>query len=225
MTPAPIAVNLIGAGRIGGPVADWLRTAAGLRLQAVIGRGDRDWPPAPLTIDTAGPEALRVFGAALLERGDLWTVGAAALLDPVLRARLEAVATRHGHVLRLFTGWISGPPLCPPAIPSRLHVIQIAPRLAPVPGLLFRGPLAEAAARFADHLNTATAAALAGPGIAGTSVELHSSAGGGPHRITARFTMPGQVVKTAVTFGDGPHPVAAALIAALARRGAWMRYG
>jgi predicted dinucleotide-utilizing enzyme len=220
-----VPVNLIGRGRIGGAVAAWLGASDRYALQAVIGRGTTGRPAAPLTIDTAGPEALRAYGPAVLAQGDLWTVGAAALIDPALRARLEEVATRHGHALRLFTGWIGSVALCPPGWPARLHVTQSAPGLAPEPGRLFDGPLAEAATRYPQHLNTATAAALTGPGIEATTVALHATAPGGPHRIHARFEMPGQVVETEVTFGDGPHPVAAAIIAALARRRAWMKYG
>jgi aspartate dehydrogenase len=222
---AAVPVNLIGRGRIGGAVAGWLDASDRYRLNARIGRGAAGLPAAPLTIDAAGPEALRAHGPAALAQGDLWSVGAAALIDPALRALLEDVATRHGHALRLFTGWIGGVMLCPPGMPSRLHVTQSAPGLAPAPGLLFEGPLAEAAAVYPEHLNTATAAALTGPGIAATTVALHATAPGGPHRIHARFEMPGQTVETEVRFGDGPHPVAAAIIAALARRGAWMRYG
>ncbi len=226
--PAPIlTVALIGRGRIGAGVADWLRTAPGYQLAGIAGRGAAV-PPAQLTIDTAGPEALRTHGAAALERGELWTVGAAALIDTPFRARLEAVAARTGHRLRLFTGWITGPALCPPGLAARLEITQSAPRLGPAPGEIFHGPLAQAAERFPDHLNTATAAALCGPGIAATTIRLISTHDGGPHVIHARFEMPGQVIETETTFGTdptAPHPVAAAIIAALARRNAGMVYG
>lgn len=222
----PTVVTVIGAGRIGGPVAAWLAAAPGYRLGAVVGRGATGLPPADLTIDAAGPAALRAFGPQALAQGEVWTVGAAALVDEGLRAALAAAAAATGHRLRLFTPWIGGPALMPAGTAARLHVTQEAPRLGPAPGLLFEGPLAAAARRFPDHLNTATAAALTGPGIAATTVALVSSADGGPHVIRARFDMPGQTVETAVRFdGDGPHPVAAALIAALERRQAWLAYG
>lgn len=221
-----IAVNLIGAGRIGGAVAEWLATAPGFRLGAVIGRDAADWPPAPLTLDCAGPAALQAYGARALEGGEVWTVGAAALIDAGLRDDLTAIATRTGHRLRLFTPWIAGPALCPPGVPAALHVSQWGPGLAPEPGLLFEGPLAEAARHFPHHLNTATAAALTGPGIGATTIALHALAPGGAHRIAARFEMPGQVITTEVSFdGAGLHPVAQALIAALARRGAALGWG
>lgn len=218
-----IPVNLVGRGRIGAAVAEWLAASPRYRLQAVIGRDARDWPPAPLTIDTAGPAALRAYGARLLATGELWTVGAAALIDPAFRDALRAAAR---HPLRLFTPWIAGPALAPPGAAARLHIAQSAPRLAPRPGLLFCGPLVEAAARFPDHLNTATAAALTGPGVEATTVEITCTDDVGTHAIRARYTMPTQTVETSVTFdGTGIHPVASALIAALARRDDWLRYG
>jgi len=215
---------VIGRGRIGAAVADWIAASGCYRVQAVISRDTVDWPRAPLTIDTAGPGALRAFGAGLLEQGEVWTVGASALLDADLRARLEAVARQTGHRLRLFTAWLSGPALCPPGVPARLHVSQSAPGLGGVRGLLFRGPLAQAARRYPDHLNTATAAALTGPGIDATTVALHGGPADAPHLIRARFAMPGQVIRTEVRFGDGPHPVAQAIIAALARRDQPLQY-
>ncbi|WP_103333980.1 aspartate dehydrogenase domain-containing protein [Pseudotabrizicola formosa] len=217
------AVNLIGRGKIGAGVADWLAARAGY-VVTQVGR-DGHAPPAPLTIDTAGPCALRDFGEALLAQGDLWTVGASALIDHRLHDRLRAVATDHGTELRLFTGWITGPNLCPPGTGARLHIEQSAPDLGPAPGLLFEGPLATAALHFPDHLNTATAAALGGPGIDATSIALHSTESGGPHVIRARFDMEGQSITSETRFGTGPHPVTMAIIAALQARGRWLRYG
>lgn len=217
-------VNLIGRGRIGAAVAAWLEGSSSHVLRSVIGRTGT-WHAAPLTIDAAGPHALRAHGEALLSQGDLWSVGAAALIDDDLRGRLAAVAGRSGHELRLFTGWIAGPTLAPAGAHARLHVEQHAPRLGLTPGPLFSGSLREAASRFADHLNTATAAALAGPGIDATTIALHCSEDGGSHIIRARFEVVGQTIRTDVQFDGGPHPVAQAIIAALEARGRWLRYG
>jgi aspartate dehydrogenase len=217
-------VNLIGRGKIGAAVAQWLEGSDRYALQSVIGRTGA-WRTAPLTIDAAGPGALRAHGEALLLEGDLWSVGAAALIDDDLRGRLAAVAERAGHELRLFTGWIAGPTLAPVGAKARLHIEQHAPRLGPAPGPLFSGPLRAAASRFPDHLNTATAAALAGPGIDATTIALHCSEDGGPHIIRAAFDVPGQTIRTEVRFDGGPHPVAQAIIAALEARGRWLRYG
>ena len=217
-------VNLIGRGRIGAAVAAWLNGSDSHVLQSVIGRTGQ-WRAAPLAIDAAGPQALRTHGEALLAEGDLWSVGAAALIDDDLRGRLAEVARRSGHELRLFTGWIAGPTLAPAGTNVRLHIEQQAPRLGPAPGLLFSGSLREAAARFPAHLNTAPAAALGGPGIDATTIALHCSEEGGPHIIRARFEVPGQTIHTDVQFAGGPHPVAQAIIAALEARGRWLRYG
>jgi len=219
--PAPLDIALLGRGRIAQAVADGLRDLPGYRLVAMIGRDAASVPEAALTIDTAGPAALRQHGAAALRHGDLWTVGASALLDDALRETLTAVARDNGHRLRLFTSWIAGPSLCIPGGAARLSITQAAPGLADTPGLMFRGPLAEAGRLFPDHLNTATAAALCGPGIAATRITLRSSPEGGPHRIAARLVMPGQTLLSEVRFdGTGPHPVASAILAALSRRDA-----
>lgn len=225
MSP-PVPVIVIGRGRIGGPVIDWLQGSADYRLIDVIGRRGGQFPAAlpdvpGLVIDTAGPAALAEWGERALAWGEVWTVGAAALLDPGLRARLTGP-----NRLRLFTPWIAGPSLVVPGAGARLQVEQAAPGLAPDPGLLFDGPLEQAAARFPHHLNTATAAALTGPGLAATRVTLQCSPPGGAHHIRARLEMPGQILTSEVVFtGHGPHPVAQALIAALARRGAVLSFG
>lgn len=221
-----VPVILIGRGRIGGPVADWTLRSGRYRLAAVLGRDAEVVPAAPLAIETAGPGALRRFGPQLLAQGDLWSVGAVALADPGFRAEMAAVAAASGFVLRLFTGWIGGVNLLVAGAAARLHIVQTSPGLAPQPGKVFSGPLAEALERFPDHLNTACAAALAGPGIEATTVELVASAPGGAHGIEARLEGPEGVLTSRIDFAmGGVHPVATAIIAALERRGGWMRYG
>ncbi len=222
----PTTVTLIGRGRIGSEVADGLRALPAYKLIAVLGRDARDLPPAHLTIDAAGPDALRTYGADALQNGDLWTVGAVALADQTLRSQLASLAQRKDRELRLFTAWIAGPSLCPPDVPARLFIRQSAPRLADKPDVIFRGPLADAVHRFPGYLNAATAAAITGPGIEATRVTLVSTPDGGPHKISARFEMPGQTIRTDVRFDQSkPHPVAAAILAALARRANPIRMG
>ncbi len=220
-------VNVVGRGRIGTAVAEWLEASPDYGLQDVITRDCTDWRAAPLTIDAAGPGALRRWGERLLGEGDLWSVGAAALADPMLSAALEAAATPRGHTLRLFTGWAAGVSLVPRGTAGTLHIRQDAPGLGPEPGIVFAGQLADAALRFPDHLNTATAAALAGPGIASTTIELRSSEAGGVHRMTTEFRTAINTVRAETDFPPDPpvHPVAAALIAALESRRAWLVYG
>ena len=129
---AVTAVNLVGRGRIGAPVAEWLRGASAYRLGQVIGRGASGWTPAPLAIETAGPGALRDYGPRLLAEGDLWSVGAVALTDPGFRDEMAAVARESGHRLRFFTGWVGGVNLMPVGA-GRLHITQESPRLGPGP--------------------------------------------------------------------------------------------
>lgn len=223
MPTKPITVTLIGRGRIGSEVATGIGRLPQYRVEAVLGRDAAILPRSQLTIDLAGPAALRAHGPTAITHGDLWTVGAAALIDSDLRNTIETRAGETGHAFRLFTGWITGPTLCPPELDGRLFIRQSAPDLAERPGVVFDGPLAEAAALFPDHLNTATATAICGPGLAATRVALTCSAPGSPHRIFARFVMPGQTVRTEIRFDrPGPHPVASAVLAALARRAAPM---
>lgn len=226
MAFSTLSLTLIGQGTIGKAVADGMSQISGIRLVEILPRGDPLGPRTPLTIDAAGPAALREYGAKALAQGDLWSISASALLDEVLRDQLTGIARETGHKLRLFTGWISGPALCPPGMPARLHVTQEAPMLGGrASGMVFRGHLADAAALFPHDLNTATAAALCGPGIAATHVTLRSTVDGGAHRITARFEMPGQTLRSEVRFDrPGPHPVASALLAALAQRAAPLQY-
>jgi aspartate dehydrogenase len=226
MTHSPTKLALIGRGRIGRDVTAQLAGLPGYCVEAILGHDARRLPQADITIDMAGPDALRQFGEEALSHGDLWTVGAAALIDPDLRDRLDRAALQSGHRIQLFTGWISGPLLCPPGLPAKLFVRQYAPGLADRPGPVFRGPLAEAAGRFPDHLNTAMASAICGPGIDATHITLISTPEGGAHRIAARFVMPGQTIRTDIRFDrPGPHPVALAILAALARRTAPLALG
>ena len=219
-------IVLIGRGRIAQGVAEGLRHLPQYRLVAMIGRDAARLPAASLTVDAAGPAALRQHGARALRNGELWTVGAAALLDADLRERLTDIARAGGHRLRLFTPWIAGTSLCASENAARLWITQSAPRLAALPGLMFRGGLAEAGRLFPDHLNTATAAALCGPGIASTRITLRSATDGAPHRIAARLVLPGQTIRSeALLEVNGRHPVADAILAALSRRGDPLRFG
>lgn len=223
-----VPIVVVGRGRIGGAVADWLARGPDYDLLAVLGRGEAVPPAAAIVVDAAGPAFLRAHGERLLASHEVWSVGAAALVDPDLAARMRAAARAGRGRLRLFTPWIAGPALCPAGIAGRLFVRQSAPGLAAAPGRLFDGPLAEAARLFPDHLNTATAAALAGPGIAATHVRLTCSQPGRPHVISSRFEMPGSTMSTRIRLDVAPgalHPVAAALVAALEARAARVSYG
>lgn len=221
------SVAVIGKGKIAAPVIEWLEQSASYRLVARIGRHGEVPPNVHLTIDCAGPDALRQHGAAALEHGDLWTVGASALARDRFRLKLEETAKRTGHRLRLFTGWIGSVRLLPKAVSAKLHIEQAAPGLAHEPGVLFDGRLEDAAGRYGDCLNTAFAAALSGPGIENTTLKLSSTPPGGHHYIRSVLRSPCGILTSEADLApsaSGLHPVAAAVIAALEKRHHWMEY-
>lgn len=225
-TVNPLELTVIGRGKIASAVAGSVETIAGLGVVRSIGRGDAVPASTGLTIETAGPDALREHGPRALAMGDLWSVSASALLDEDLRKLLERIGQDTGHKLRLFTGWLAGPSLCLTGTDAQLFITQDAPLLdGQAPGEVFRGPLSEAGLRYPNHLNTATAAALCGPGISATHIILRSTPEGGAHRIAARMIMPSQTLRSEVRFDrPGPHPVAMALLAALVQRNAPFQY-
>ncbi|GIX14054.1 MAG: hypothetical protein KatS3mg118_2013 [Paracoccaceae bacterium] len=214
-------VSLIGHGAIGRAVAADL--PPGWRLGAVLtrtpGPGRMTDParflalPCDLIIEAAGPGALRAHGAAALAVAPVWSVGAAALADPALRAALARAAARSGHRLRLFANGIAGVLPAARALTVTMRRPGLGPRRC--------GTLAELLAAFPDDLNSATAAALAGPGIDRTRVVLEDSGPGGAHEIRAEGRSEAgswtRVLHLAPE--DGRHPVAAAILEALRRAG------
>lgn len=228
-----LRIGVIGAGRIGATVIEAIEATDGLELSGVLtasGRRGVAAPdaffaaPADIWIDTAGPGALRAHGRAALERGELWTVGASALGDAGLLQEFSATAATHGTRLRLFSPWISGVAQASGDPLARLAVTMTRPGLGPD----WSGPLSEALIRAPDDLNSATAAALAGPGIAATDVTLRDSGPGGVHRIEADLVTSSGRFRSVADFdpdGSGPHPTAAALVGALAARLARLGYG
>jgi len=226
-------VSVIGAGKIGRQVIAFIKQTPGLTLGRVLSRsgvpdtGDAATfftTPADIVIDAAGPDALRAFGPQALLHADLWTVGAAALADDDLRSRLLGIAKRHAHVLRLFSPWISGIACSAPDPAARLRIRVQRPGL----GEGWAGPLREAVSLLPDELNSAVAAAMCGPGIDASMVELADAGSKGPHRIDATLTNTTGTFATSVEFypqGGGPHPTAAAIAGALQMDDQTMRYG
>lgn len=221
-----LVVSVIGAGRIGATVTAHLQTAPDYRLGRVLTRsgvpdtGQIDEflsTQADLIIDAAGPSALASYGVACLRRAELWSVGAAALADETLRQALRQSAQSAGTRLRLFAPWAFGIG-CVPVQDGQSLTLRIAR-----PGLTnWDGPLAEAISRFPDELNFAMAAALCGPGVAATCVDLRD----GAHCLEAWLTTSGMTYHSSVCFdGTGPHPTAQSLIAALDARLAPFAYG
>ncbi|MBB94851.1 MAG: hypothetical protein CML68_09645 [Rhodobacteraceae bacterium] len=218
-----LVVSVIGAGRIGRHVIDHVTDAPWLRPGRVLTRTEGPgafWTtPADIIIDAAGPSALRAHGAACLARADLWTVSAAALVDDGFRQDLLDVARNAGTRLRLFAPWVAGIAEMPAGHATRLD-LRIS---RPGSGAEFTGPLRAAARAFPDELNFAVAAALCGPGIEATRVEMTDAA---PHRLEATLHAPEGSFRSEMTFsGQGTHPTALALMGALDRVQPGLGYG
>ncbi|MAC78186.1 MAG: hypothetical protein CML66_08995 [Rhodobacteraceae bacterium] len=211
-------VSVIGAGRIGRQVIDHIDGAPGLRPGRVLtrtGAPDTADPgvflsaPCDIIIETAGPAALRAHGAACLRVADLWTVSAAALVDDAFRDDLFDVARRSGTSLRLFAPWVAGIGQVPPGAATAL-TLRIA---RPGAGGDFTGSLRDAARAFPNELNFAVAAALCGPGLDATRVEIRDAA---PHLLEAELeTRIGTFRSSSAFTGQGGHPTAQSLVAAL----------
>lgn len=226
-------ISVIGAGRIGRGVIAFVNETPGLRLSRVLTRSgipdtaDQDLffsAPVDLIIETAGPKALRACGPQALAKAGLWTVGAGTLADDGFRDMMAKVARAHGTKLRLFSPWISGIGQSAPDPACRLHVRAVRPGL----GTAWSGPLRQAVALFPDDLNSVVAAALCGPGIDATSVELSDSGTHGSHRIDAELvTTVGQFL-TKLEFRPEEtetHPTTASIIGALRSDLQTIQYG
>jgi predicted dinucleotide-utilizing enzyme len=242
----PTVVSVIGAGRIAAPVIAHIREAPGLRLGTILtrgpGRGIADGvtdigaflaSPADIVIDAAGPGALRQYGPRILAQAELWTVGASALADDDFRERMRDAALRHGRTLRLFSDWLAAADQCVPGVPARLRIRAARPGLGgrpgTIPGTIYEGPLREAARLYPNDVNSAVAAALCGPGLDNTVIELIESGPDGEHAIHGEIEIGALRLTTQVDLGSAEtgalHPVAGALIAALERRTQPFRYG
>lgn len=219
-------VGIIGAGRIGGAVGTWLGGRAGWCVTGVLVRdaagrdGVTDDPArflsgAPdLILDLAGPGALAAHGAAALAVADVWTVCGAALADATLSARLEEAGRVAGHRLRVMGGALGGLDMLGAARSLTLSAAR--------PGLdEASGPMTvrQAALRYPAETSFAVAAALAGPGLDATRITLRDPGPDGDHVLTAEAdTLNGTVqVRAGIAAEGRPHPVAAAVIAALRR--------
>ena len=231
-------VGVIGAGRIGREVIAYLISAPGWMLAGVLCRHATETQAGPawtdvytflaqdfdLVLDLASPAFLAQHGAGVLAMAETWTVNAAALADPAVHDSLDRAARESRHRLRLLWGAISG--LDGIATASRdpdmqLHLTLCRPGIGNEPGPVFAGSVREGACRFPAESNVAVAAAINGPGLDRSRLEIISAAPLGPHTLTAvaqsrygRFTtelalLPHEAMQR--------HPVAASVIAALER--------
>lgn len=230
-------VGIIGAGRIATPVIAELATGAipGWTLAGVLARSARTVAGVPveadpgrffggrfdLIVEAAGPEALRFHALAALARADVWSVGAAALADPVFRAAVEDAGREHGHRVRLIAPF---PAIEVASLAASGDLAITVSRRSATTGLRFAGAVEDAARQLPDETNFAVAAALAGPGLSRTRIGIVDAGPEGEHRLTVTGAAPHGTYGAAATFpqpgGGALHPVAAALIAALKREAA-----
>lgn len=217
------SVSVIGHGRIGRTVVQGIERLADLQVVAVLTRTPIDGltgntttadqffsQSVDLIIDAAGPGALRQFGLEALSRAPVWSVGAVALADVTFRREMEQIRSKTGHELRLFANGMAWEEL--PA--NSLRITMRRPGF----GGPWCGPLADAVARFPDDLNTAVAAALCGPGLEHTRLNLEDSGSGGIHQIRIEGEHPVASWQRAIQFprpDQDPHPVAAMILGAL----------
>lgn len=235
---APRRIGLIGAGRIAMPIIDaW--TAGGLpgwTISGVLARGERELGPLrstgnaekfflaghDLIIEAAGPAALAAHGERALDVADVWTVSAAALADAMLFGKLEAAARQAGHRLRVMPGAFAGLDGVATAAVDLQATLQLDIDLPPGKGqrqLRFSGTAREAALRYPGSANVAAAAALAGPGLDKSRVDVSHPGPTPQYHLALTATSRYGTVRVAVSprVGPGIHPVAANLIAMLRR--------
>lgn len=226
-------ISVIGAGRIGRQVIGFVNETPGFRISRILTQGgapdtaDADLyfaEPADLIIETAGPSALRKFGAWALAIADLWTVSASALADDSFRNQLTEIGKSNGHKLRMFSPWIPGIGHDKQNPVQRLHIRQCGPQF----GENWNGSLRDAVLQFPDDLNSATAAALCGPGIDATSIELVDAGTSGAQRFEAVLTTRFGRFETSAEFMTESidiHPTAAAIESALLNELRTIQYG
>jgi len=175
-----------------------------------------------LIIDVAGPAALKEIAPNAIAVADIWTVSAVALADDDFAQTMVAAIEASGHELRVLPGVIAGidsvKAVCvDPDATLHVRVDMPAGSSKDVP---FSGTAREAAARFPNNVNIATAAALAGPGLDRTKVTVTCLAGAEPRSIIVEAKSSVMDVKTRIYPNDHNtepvHPVGACLIAALA---------
>ncbi|MCJ1901705.1 aspartate dehydrogenase [Paracoccus versutus] len=145
-----------------------------------------------LVVDCAGHQALREYGAGILQAGfDLTTVSLGALADPAFEQELRSAAAEAGTRLFLASGAIGALDALRAARIGALQRVRYIGRKPPegwsgspaedqldlsalngLPATHFTGTAREAALSFPKNANVAAAVALAGIGFDRTEVEL-----------------------------------------------------
>jgi aspartate dehydrogenase len=237
MNAAARRLGLVGCGRIGAPVLAACRAGqlTGWDVCSVLVRADagRDAlfttdvgsfisTQPDLVVEVAGPPALAAVGEAVLRCVDLWTTSGAALADEALLLKLQAAGRASGHRLRVLPGAIAGLDGVASAAAAAGATVRLDVELLPGPaaaGHRFSGSVREAARRFPDAVNVAVAAALAGTGLDATHVDVRHPGPVARNRLVlhAQSTAGTLHVEVQPELGQGVHPVACSVIAALRR--------
>jgi aspartate dehydrogenase len=225
-----LRVGLIGFGAVGAPVAQGiLEGLAGCcQLAAVLVRaksldGAREALPAgclvtadlhaflgaapDVVVETAGHEALRAYGRAVLAAGkDLVTISAGALADDLFREDLIAAAVANGSRILVPSGAIAGlDGIGAAALIPKTEVTHVTRKPAAAwrgtaaeqqvdldrltgPVTLLEGSARQSAAVYPTNVNVQAAVAMAGIGLDSTRVQAVAdpAATGNVHEITAR---------------------------------------
>lgn len=232
-------IGLIGAGKIGGPVAGALRRGelpdcelvGVLRRTAAADAGELETTsPAEffrrtpdIIIEAAGGASVAEHGRQALEVADLWVTSGAALADTLLRDELVEVARTKNRELRILTGALAGLDAISTAAVDPDMTLELVICIGPGTGereVVFSGTVAEAAGRFPEDVNVSVAAAMAGHGPEHTKIDVVRPA---PdelrelrYRVTSRFGTFETLSVPTVDPARGIHVVAANIIAALA---------
>jgi aspartate dehydrogenase len=206
-----LRVGIIGLGAIGRPLADAIAAgrAGPVAVSAALVRDPARHPglpgggvltadratflaqPMSLVVETAGHEAVRECGEAVLASGrDLMVVSVGAFADEALLARLQAAARAAGRQILIPSGAIAGLDTISAAAVGGLDEVSITTRKPPAawrgtageaqalaatePALLYEGPARAGVALFPQNVNVAAALALAGVGLDATTMRVYA---------------------------------------------------
>jgi aspartate dehydrogenase len=110
---------------------------------------------------------------------------------------------------------------------AQLHLTIELPPNGDAPSLLFSGSVRDASLRYANSVNVAAAAALAGPGLDAARIDVRRAPPGVMQTLSlavdSRYGT--HAASSQPRVAPGVHPVAACIVAALRRESAWLWAG
>jgi aspartate dehydrogenase len=175
-----------------------------------------------VVVEVAGPPVLIAIGEQAMRVADVWTTSAAALVDTAVLQRLEAAGRETSHRLRILPGAFAGLDGVAAAAAAPGHTLHLDIELMPGPAPAqhrFSGSVREAARLFPDSVNVAVAAALAGPGLDATRIDVRHPGPVARNRLALHAQSAAGTLRVEVQpqVSQGVHPVACSVIAALQR--------